>query len=112
MFKVLYFHLQLEISWVHLKLWKGETIAVFTPSYELNEQERGIIDKCTKDVHGLRFKRYSDSTGLWINNVKDYFIQLHNLYGGTFAMKGGGYPKSTFLKMGNSYNYTRCAKMC
>lgn len=89
-----------EISWVHLKLGIGETSSVFTHHYELNDQECGIVDRCTKDVQGLRFKRYSDSTGLWINNVKDYFIQLHNLYGGTFAMKGGGYPKSTFEKWG------------
>lgn len=91
-----------EISWVHLKQGIGETISVFTPNYELGDQDHGIVRRCTNDIHGLRFKRYSDNTGLWISsdNVKDYFIQLHQIYGGTFAFKGGVFPKSTFEEWG------------
>lgn len=41
-----------EIIWVHLKQRRCETISDFTPNYELNDLERGIIYICMRDVPG------------------------------------------------------------
>ena len=56
------------MSSIYTKSGTCEIVFVFTPNYELNEQEYGIINGCTKEIHGLRFKRYSIDKGLWISN--------------------------------------------
>lgn len=90
-----------EISWVHVNTHVAETMSVFTPDCILDDQEKEIVRKCCKDVHGLRFKKFADVKSLWISNndVKIYIKNLHDLFGGTFAYKGGIIEKELFEEL-------------
>ena len=59
-----------EIGWVHLNDLIGlrHTVHVFTPDSILDKQEKELVYKYIKEVHGLRFKRYPNNENPWISN--------------------------------------------